>query len=209
MRHLVLLRHGQSELNAVNEHTRVFCGQFDTPLTDKGRQQAREAGRLLAAHPALRLQTAVSSCRQRSRETLSLIVEELPYSVELLPPDSDFNERSLGVFEGCSEADVFRDYPHYRDDERFSRFQNDPLQKAPGGENLEEVGQRAWPAMQRLLAATRGDVLVVSHYNTIRCLLWRALNLAVESVLPLRIPNTAPIVLRHDGRLQLVEGITV
>jgi 2,3-bisphosphoglycerate-dependent phosphoglycerate mutase len=206
VRHLVLVRHGQSQLNEVNRHTRVFCGQYDTPLTELGRAQAQEAGRLLANHPEVRLQAAVSSCRQRAGATLALIVEALPYSVEVLPADGAFNERSLGVFENCAEADVFRDYPHYRDDERFNRFQNDLLQKAPGGENLAEVRQRAWPALQRLLDSVAGDLLVVSHYNTIRCLLWQALDLSPQQVLDLRIPNTAPIVLRYDGALALFEG---
>src|SRR3954463_7910224 len=48
MKHLVLVRHGESQLNVVNQQTRVYCGQIDTQLTDFGRRQAIEAGRHLA-----------------------------------------------------------------------------------------------------------------------------------------------------------------
>ena len=39
MRHLVFVRHGESELNAVSRHTRTYCGRVETPLTEKGREQ--------------------------------------------------------------------------------------------------------------------------------------------------------------------------
>ena len=49
MFHFVLVRHGESQLNVLNRKARVFCGQTDTPLTDRGREQARTAGKMLAA----------------------------------------------------------------------------------------------------------------------------------------------------------------
>ena len=86
MSHLILLRHGESQLNVLNRQKRVYCGQYETPLTDFGRDQAREAGRQLAAAdgPADR---AGRQLRPRaSRETLQLAIEQLAYPVELLPP---------------------------------------------------------------------------------------------------------------------------
>lgn len=209
MTHLILLRHGESQLNVMNRQRRVFCGQFETPLTDFGREQARSAGRQLAARDRLRIAWGVSSCHERSCETLTLAAQQLPYAVELLPPAMALNERSLGRFEGLGEEEVFRDYPQYRDDAAFNRFQNHFVQRALEGENLAEVTLRAWPAVESLLAEREGDLLIVSHYNTIRCILGRALALSEEAVLNLRVPNAVPIVLRRRERLELVEGLAI
>ena len=196
MSHLILLRHGESQLNVLNRQKRVYCGQYETPLTDFGREQARAAGRQLAERPHLRIERAVSSHHERSRETLQLALAQLLHPVELLPPVAGLNERSLGQFEGLAEEDVFRDHPQYRDHDDFKRFMNCFVQKAPEGENLAEVSVRAWRAVEQLLAdcgagvsparaaetaAPRGgDLLIVSHYNTIRCILGRALLLREE-----------------------------
>lgn len=209
MTHLILLRHGESQLNVVNRQRRVFCGQFETPLTDFGREQAREAGRQLAAREDLRIAWGVSSFHQRSRETLQLALEQLSYPVESLPPVEGLNERSLGQFEGIAEEDVYRQFPQYRDDSTLNRFMNDFVQRALDGENLTDVTQRAWPAIEFLLAERAGDLLIVSHYNTIRCVLGRALDLSQEAVLRLRVPNAVPIILRQQERFELLEGLTI
>ena len=212
MSHLILLRHGESQLNVLNRQKRVYCGQYETPLTDFGRAQARDAGRQLAERQHLRIVRAVSSHHERSRETLRLAIEQLAYPIELLPPVAGLNERSLGRFEGLAEEDVFRDHPQYRDHPNYQRFMNCFVQKAPEGENLAEVSLRAWRAVESLLAESEGDLLIVSHYNTIRCILGRALLLSQESVLSLRISNAVPIVLRRCDsasglRFELLEGM--
>jgi broad specificity phosphatase PhoE len=209
MSHLILLRHGESQLNVLNRQKRVYCGQYETPLTDFGREQARAAGRQLAERPHLRIERAVSSHHERSRETLQLALAQLLHPVELLPPVAGLNERSLGQFEGLAEEDVFRDHPKYRDHDDFKRFMNCFVQKAPEGENLAEVSVRAWRAVEGLLAEHAGDLLIVSHYNTIRCILGRALLLREEEVLALRIPNAVPIVLRRGPAFELLEGMTI
>lgn len=205
MTHLVLVRHGESELNVVNCQQRVFCGQFDTPLTERGRQQAVEAGQQLAALSYLQLHRAISSPLQRARDTLALILPSLPHDIRILPPSAALSERSLGEFQGRSEAEVFRDYPQYRDDERFNRFLRDWDQKAPGGESLGDVTHRIWPAVNELLATDEDDLLLVSHIQALRCLLGRALSLPFDEWTRLPIPNATPLVLRWDGKFSWVK----
>jgi 2,3-bisphosphoglycerate-dependent phosphoglycerate mutase len=211
MSHLILVRHGESELNVVNRTRRVFCGQFETPLTEHGREQARSAGRTIASRPQLHVRWVISSLHERSRETLALIVEQLPQAVEVLDGHAALNERSLGQFEGRHEEEVFAQHPHYRDDSAYSSFQNHFVQKALDGENLADVTERAWPCIESLVAERAGDLLVVSHFNTIRCILGRALRLPQQAVLDLRVPNAIPIVLRQRslGGYELVDGIVV
>lgn len=207
MKHLVLVRHGESELNAVNRQRRVFCGQFDTPLTSRGREQAVEAAKHISKREHLQITRAVSSPLQRAHETLLLMLDHLPRPIELLGASRDLLERSLGVFEGRCDEDVYEEFPHFRDDRQFNRFQNHFEQKAVGGENLMEVTKRAWPAIEELMGRGVGDLLVVSHYNTIRCIVGRALRLSETEILGLRIPNAVPIVLRGDGEFALIEGL--
>lgn len=205
MRHLVLIRHGESELNAINKQTRVFCGQFETPLTERGREQAREAAQRLARLDYLKFMTAVSSPLERARETMQLILSQLPAGIEILSPSPGLMERSHGLFEGKSEEEVFRDHPAYRDDPSFSRFMEHFHQQAPRGENLVTVTERVWQVICDLVKSGSGDTLVVSHYNPIRCVVGRAVGMTEAEILRLRVPNAVPIVLRWNGGFELLE----
>jgi len=203
-RHLVLVRHGESELNAANRTARIYCGQIDTPLNDLGRKQALEASRQLAALEYLRFTRAISSPLARARETLELMLAEWNDSVELLTSSSALMERSHGEFEGREESEVFAEYPHYRDDPKFSGFMNHFEQHAPGGESLAIVTARAWPVVSELMKEADGDLLVVSHYNTIRCIVGQALKMPTDAILRLRPANATPIILRYGGKYELV-----
>ena len=206
MRHLVFVRHGESELNAISRHTRTYCGQVETPLTERGRQQAYEAGLKLAVRKHLRLSTAVSSPLKRAQETLELLLSKINVKVGVLPPSVGLMERSHGAFEGLTEEAVFRDYPHYRNDPEYCHFMNHFQQCAPGGENLTAVTERAWSAIEELTTATTGDLIIVSHFNPIRCVIGRALGFTPEQTLRLHIPNAEPIVLGWNGGFSLVES---
>ncbi len=206
MSHLVFVRHGESVLNVVNRQTRVFCGQIETPLTEHGREQARTVGQQLSARGELRIQAAISSMLSRCRETLDSILQELPYSVERLADSAALNERSLGDFDGRRAEDVYTEFPQYRDDPNFNQFDNHFVQKAPGGENLWDVTERAWPVIEELEKSRAGVILVVSHFTTIRCVLGRALRLSDDEVRGLRVTNAAPVVLQQADGYRLVEG---
>jgi broad specificity phosphatase PhoE len=136
MKHLILVRHGESELNVVNRQRRVFCGQFETPLTQRGRQQALEAAQRLMELDYLSLQVAISSPLERARETLQLRLSRLPAEIKLLPPSPGLMERSHGVFEGKPEDEAFQEQPAYRDDPEFNCFMDPPARtrgRKPGG----------------------------------------------------------------------------
>ena len=213
MRHLVLVRHGESELNVVNCQKRVFCGQFETPLTERGREQAREAGDRLAGLKYLQLRTAISSPLERAKETLQLILGRLPAGIELLPPSAGLMERSHGLFEGRSEDEAFLEHPAYRDDPNFCGFMDHFHKFAPGGESLAIVTARAWPVVQGLFEAGEGagvddDVVLVSHYNPIRCIVGRAMGMPEQEILRLRVPNAIPIVLKWNDGFELLEWPT-
>jgi bisphosphoglycerate-dependent phosphoglycerate mutase len=58
--------------------------------------------------------------------------------------------------------------------------------------------------IEGLVAANGGDLLVVSHYNPIRCIVGRALGMSETEILRLRVPNAVPIVLRYNASYELM-----
>lgn len=198
MKRVILVRHGESEINAAWKEKAIFCGQIDTPLTEKGRQQAVDVGRLLADSSKFRISHTVSSTLVRAVDTLHLIRQQFLAAPALLPAMSAFNERSLGLFEGRSKDDVYREFPAYESDPDYCQFRDHYQQKAPGGENLSEVTSRAWPALQFALELAQPDVLIVAHCQVIRCLIARAISLDKNGVSSLRIPHAVPILLTQS-----------
>lgn len=195
IRKVILVRHGESELNARNRTgDKYFCGQINSPLTEIGRQQAREVGRQLAANSELRIGSAVSSTLSRAIETLHIIISELQGSPRVLDPQPGFNERSLGVFEGRKGADVYREFPLYREHADFRRFRNDFNQCAPGGENLSDVTQRVWKAWDYVCNQASGSILIVAHSKSIQTWLGKAQGLSQVETLLLKVHNATPII---------------
>lgn len=214
MSHLIFIRHGESELNVANRKQRIFCGQAKTPLTDVGRQQASDVGTTLAARSDLCIECAISSVLSRARDTLQLILREVgkshPGSVVKRYPDSPaLNERSLGDFEGRVAKEVYAAFPEYESDPDYNQFQYHFTQRAPQGENLEEVTARAWPVVQRLESECRGDILIVSHFTTIRCILGRAMKWSQQKILKIKIDNAVPVIVKRGRAYQLLEGVTL
>ena len=199
MKRAILVRHGESEINAAWKEKAIFCGQIDTPLTEKGRQQAIDVGRILADASKFRISHAVSSTLVRAVDTLQLIRQQFTAAPELLPAMSAFNERSLGLFEGRAKEDVYREFPEYENDPDYCNFRDHHQQKAPGGENLSEVTSRAWPALESVLELAQPDVLIVAHCQVIRCLIARAITLDANGISSLKIPHAVPILLTQAG----------
>ena len=213
MKHLVLVRHGESQLNVVNREKRVYCGQIDTHLTDFGREQAAQAGKRLRGINYLQLATAVTSPLVRAHETLSLILAEMGGDVHELPHHPELMERSHGEFEGLTDQEAFAKHPLYESHPDYAGFMSTYDRCAPGGETLAMVSARAWPVIDRLMSdPASGDLLVVSHYNTIRCIIGQALGLLPQQVVQISIPNAVPIVLRQNSsprQYELVEGLEI
>ena len=111
----------------------------------------------------------------------------------------EFNERSLGLFEGRAKEDVYREFPEYKSDPDYCSFRDHYQQKAPGGENLSEVTSRAWPALESMLELAEPDVLIVAHCQVIRCLIARAISLDANGTSSLKIPHAVPIMLTQTG----------
>lgn len=149
------VRHGQTDWN----FQKRIQGTTDVPLNETGREQAREAGRALAARSQAgqRWDGIVASPLSRARETAEIVAEivGLP-APELVPA---LVERSYGEVEGLDAAGIAERFP-------------DPLAEVPGRERRSEVVRRVLPALELLAEEHPGEsLIVVSHGGVIASLL--------------------------------------
>ena len=98
---LVLLRHGQSLWNLENR----FTGWWDVPLSDKGIEEARSAGRLLKER-AFDFDLCFTSVQARAITTLHLLLEEMDRLWLPVTKDWRLNERHYGGLTGLNKAEM-------------------------------------------------------------------------------------------------------
>jgi broad specificity phosphatase PhoE len=144
---LVLARHGETAWSKSSQHT----GRTDIPLTDTGREQARQLGAALSGRTFSRVLTSPLA---RASETA-----RLAGFGDGIVVDPDLQEWDYGIYEGRRRVDIALEEPGWT---VWSR----PI---PGGESLAELGARADRVIDRLLGIG-GDVLVFSHGHFLRVL---------------------------------------
>jgi broad specificity phosphatase PhoE len=147
---LLLVRHGETPANL----ERVWHGSTDTPLSERGRAQARRvAERLAASEP--RPLALYTSPLQRALHTAG----EIGAALGIAPVvDADLSEYALGVWEGRSYRDLLE-----RED-FWGRISRDPDFAPEGGESVRQVAERFARAARRIAAAHAGArCIVVSH----------------------------------------------
>jgi probable phosphoglycerate mutase len=167
---LLLVRHGRVDFSAHEDEHFLQSPrgpQWDPPLDDKGREQARSlAARLtLMERPAV---VAVSPFR-RCHQTLAPYVEASGIGEEERHVVADLGEVFIGRWEGVRFEDIISG-----DEELARRFrEQEPMfSLAPGGESGPELRARVVPAIEGLLeGVTDGVVLVVTHGGVINAYL--------------------------------------
>jgi broad specificity phosphatase PhoE len=142
-----LVRHAETEWSLGGRHT----GRTDVPLTDHGRERARELGAVLAGRD---FSLVLTSPLSRARETAELA--GLDGAAQLR---EDLLEWDYGDYEGITTAAIRGERPGWY-------LWSDGV---PGGETAEEVGARCDRIIEEILAAS-GDVAVFAHGHVLRAL---------------------------------------
>ena len=101
MKTLVLLRHGESEWNKENR----FTGWTDVRLSEKGLDEAREAGRALKKEGFL-FEVAHTSVLSRAIQTLWLALQEMDRMWIPVHNSWRLNERHYGALQGLNKAET-------------------------------------------------------------------------------------------------------
>ncbi len=218
---LVLLRHGESTWNKENR----FTGWTDVDLSDKGREEAGEAGRLLKAEGFVFDQAYVSVLKRAIR-TLWIALDQLDQMWIPIEKSWRLNERHYGALQGLNKAETAakhgdaqvlvwrRSYdipppPLALDDERHPardpRYAGLDPADLPLTESLKETVARFLPYWHSTIAPaiTSGKrVVVAAHGNSLRALVKYLDNISEAEIVELNIPTGIPLVYELDADLK-------
>lgn len=191
MARLVLLRHGESQWNLENR----FTGWVDVPLSSKGIQEAKNAGKKLLGY---KFDCAFTSVLVRANETLRLVLETIGQTKIPIENDKALNERMYGELQGLNKAETAKKYG----DEQVKIWRRSYDVRPPGGESLKDTADRVLPYYEakikpRLLEGE--TILIAAHGNSLRALVMQLEQLSKEQVLELNIPTGVPLLYELDG----------
>ena len=196
MKHVVLIRHGESQWNLENR----FTGWVDVPLSLKGEQEAREAGEKVRA---FRFDHAFTSVLTRAIRTLEIVLDVIGQPGLPVEQDQALNERMYGELQGLNKTETVEKYG----EAQVKLWRRSYDIRPPGGESLQDTAERMLPYYRERVwpRLAKGEtLLVVAHGNSLRALVMHLDGLSREEVLELNIPTGAPLLYELDDQGQAV-----
>jgi 2,3-bisphosphoglycerate-dependent phosphoglycerate mutase len=221
MKRLVLLRHGESSWNKENR----FTGWTDVDLTPTGRDEAAEAGRLMAQE-GFAFDIAHTSVLKRAIRTLWIALDEMDLLWVPVSRSWRLNERHYGGLQGLNKAETAaqhgeaqvkiwrRSYdipppPLATDDPRHPsrdrRYADIAPQDLPLTESLKDTVSRFLPYWHASIAPdvkAGRQVIVAAHGNSLRALVKYLDGVSDADIVELNIPTGVPLVYILDDDLR-------
>jgi 2,3-bisphosphoglycerate-dependent phosphoglycerate mutase len=221
MHKLVLLRHGESIWNRENR----FTGWVDVDLSDRGREEAREAGRLLEIG-GFAFDVAYTSVLKRAIRTLWIVLDEMDLMWIPVRNSWRLNERHYGALQGLNKAETAHKFgerqvkiwrrsydvpppPLEASDERFPgrdpRYRDLAAAELPLTECLKDTVARFLPLWNSSIApevSAGRRVLIAAHGNSLRALVKYLDDVADQDIVELNIPTGIPLVYELDASLK-------
>ncbi|MGI9024813.1 MAG: 2,3-diphosphoglycerate-dependent phosphoglycerate mutase [Burkholderiaceae bacterium] len=225
MHPLVLLRHGESPWHTENR----FTGWTDVDLTEQGRAEARDAGRILKAE-GFDFDLAFTSVLKRAIRTLWIALEEMDRMWVPVTPSWRLNELHYGALQGLDKAETAAQYgdeqvliwrrsydtppnPLSPDDPRASfsdpRYAGLAREDIPLTECLKDTVARVLPFWNDSIApAIRSGqhVLVTAHGNSLRALIKHLDGIGDDDIVGLNVPTGRPLVYQLDAALKPISS---
>lgn len=223
MKRLVLLRHGESVWNRDNR----FTGWTDVDLSEKGIEEAREAGRVLKQE-GYEFKLAYTSYLKRAIRTLWLTLDEMDMMWIPVRNTWRLNEKHYGALQGMNKKEMAAQYgeaqvkiwrrsydippaPMALDDPRHARFEAKYAGLDPGNvpstESLKETVIRLTPYWEQdIMPALKeyGDVLISAHGNSLRAAVKMLKNISEQDIVEFNIPTGIPYIFEFDDDLRLL-----
>ncbi|MCX6716216.1 MAG: 2,3-diphosphoglycerate-dependent phosphoglycerate mutase [Candidatus Taylorbacteria bacterium] len=220
---IVLVRHGESVWNKENR----FTGWVNVDLTEKGVEEAHEAGRRLKEKGFV-FDLAFTSVLKRATRTLDIILQELGEQGIEIRKSWILNERHYGALQGLNKSEMAAKYgekqvftwrrgydvsipPITKDSEMYPG--KDPLysnlkeSEIPLFENLKMVVERVVPYWESEIvpALMSGrNIIVSTSGNDLRALLKHVENMSESDVVELNFPTGIPMVCELDDNLMMI-----
>lgn len=180
-----MVRHGESESNRDSR----FALSGDVPITDLGRQQARDVATQIARF--FSPQRIISSTFTRALQSAEIIAAALHLPMELV---DGIQERDLGALKGQpwhAHAALTAADPNFDPEREW-------LWRPPGGESYDDVRQRVMPVLDDLRSRYPAEELVIVSHGAVMRAVWS--NLTGEWINSFIPSNCAMLLIPHDGR---------
>ncbi|MBN2220424.1 MAG: 2,3-diphosphoglycerate-dependent phosphoglycerate mutase [Kosmotogaceae bacterium] len=224
MTKLVLVRHGESTWNKENR----FTGWTDVDLSEKGREEAKKAGKVLKAD-GYDFDLAYTSVLKRAIRTLWYIMDEMDLMWIPVIRDWRLNERHYGALQGLNKAETAAKHGEEQvkiwrrsydiqppaleeSDERFPghdpKYRSLSDKELPRSECLKDTVARFLPLWKNEISAdikSGKKVLIVAHGNSLRALVKYLDNIPDEEIVGLNIPTGIPLVYELDDDLKPIK----
>jgi 2,3-bisphosphoglycerate-dependent phosphoglycerate mutase len=218
---LVLIRHGESEWNRQNR----FTGWTDVDLSDRGLEEAREAGRVLKA-AGFHFDLAYTSVLRRAIRTLYNVLDEMDLLWIPVIKAWELNERHYGALQGLNKAETAarfgeeqveiwrRSYdiqppPIEPVDDRYPgrdpRYASLSSKRLPLTECLKDTVARVVPYWENVISPEIRQgrrVIIAAHGNSLRALVKHLDRLSDDEIVALNIPTGIPLVYDLDDDLR-------
>ena len=202
MNKLVLLRHGQSQWNLENR----FTGWKDVPLTEKGINEANNAGHLLKKHN-IKIDKVFSSVLARANKTAEIAIkaseiENLHKNGKLIyEKDQKLNERDYGDLVGLNKAETADKFGK----EQVHIWRRSYDTPPPNGESLKDVVDRVSPYFTEIIEPhilNKKNILIAAHGNTLRAIMIKVGMYKPEEISSIELPTGSPLCLDYqNGKL--------
>lgn len=200
MTYLVLLRHGQSQWNLENR----FTGFKDVDLTDKGEEEARQAGALLKKEGIL-FNRVFSSTQTRANRTAEIALGEAGQGDLLasMVRHDDLRERDYGDLTGLNKDETREKYGA----EQVQIWRRSYDTPPPGGECLKDVVENRvrpyYEANIKPLLEADENILIAAHGNSLRAMLIILGAETPETINAAEMPTGVPLVFEiEDGKIK-------
>ncbi|RKS87735.1 phosphoglycerate mutase [Orbus hercynius] len=221
---LVLIRHGESEWNKENR----FCGWTDVELSEKGNQEAIDAGKLLKSK-GYQFDFAFSSVLKRAIHTLWHVLDGVEQAWLPVEKNWHLNERHYGALQGLNKAETAAKYGDdqvklwrrgfaitppalEKSDERYpghdARYSDLSDAELPLTESLALTIKRVLPYWQEAIAPRiqQGErVIIAAHGNSLRALVKYLDNISDDDIIELNIPTGVPLVYEFDDNMKVIK----
>ena len=225
MMKLVLVRHGESEWNKLN----LFTGWKDVDLSEKGHEEAKQAG-ITLKEEGYDFDVCYTSYLKRAIHTLNHILDEMDRAWLPVNKTWKLNERHYGALQGLNKSETAEKYGEDQvkiwrrsfdvkppalepDDERAPQNQDmfrdvDPS-LLPLHESLETTIERAVPFFEEVIkkdmeAGKR--VIIAAHGNSLRALVKYFDDMTPEQILEVNIPTGVPLVYEFDDNFKVIKS---
>ena len=218
---LVLLRHGQSTWNMENR----FTGWTDVPLTKRGINEAKKAGRILKEKGFI-FDVVFTNLHKRAIDTTDIVLKEMNLRKIKAYKSWRLNERHYGALQGLNKEEMAKKFGEGQVhiwrrsygirppalDKKDKRWPgNEPKYKGinkkflPFAESLKDTVKRVIPYWKQEIAPVlkkRDNVLISASGNSLRALVKYIDNVPDDKIAAFNIPTGMPLVYELDNNLK-------